>query len=131
MVFIALIDTRTKSLEALFAHARRPGREEDAHDLFEQVTSVADELDDNLDDYSHRHQDIRKALPKLLQATDRWATQLKTPPDNETYNVSRKLALEAIHDIHDAATKLLEHQKTWYLAHPPPKDDGTNRPPPQ
>jgi hypothetical protein len=131
MVFITLIDTRTKSLDNLFAHARRPGREEDTHDLLEQITAVADELDDNLDDYAHRHQDIRKALPKLLQATERWSTELKTPPDNAAYSVSRKLALEAIQDIRDTATKLIEDQKAWFIAHPPPKDGDTNRPPPQ
>jgi hypothetical protein len=131
MVFITLIDSRTKRLTDLYAHPRRPGREEDTHDLIEQVTSVADELDDNLDDYDHRHQDIRKSLPKLILATDRWATELKTPPDNEAYSVSRKLALEAIQDIRDTATKLMDDQKAWFLAHPPPKDGGNNRPPPQ
>src|SRR5271154_1095905 len=74
MVFIGFLDTRTKSLDSLFAHSRRPGREEDAHDLFEQITEISDELDDNLDDYAHRHQDIRKALPKLIQATERWSS---------------------------------------------------------
>jgi hypothetical protein len=123
MVFIALIDSRTKRLTDLYAHARRPGREEDTHDLLEQITAVADELDDNLDDYAHRHQDIRKALPKLLQTTERWSTELKTPPDNEAYSVSRKLALEAIQDIRDTATKLIEDQKTWFAAHPPAKEN--------
>jgi hypothetical protein len=122
-VFINFLDTRTKSLQNLFAHPRRPGREEDAHDLFEQITAIADELDDNLDDYAHRHQDIRKALPKLLQATERWSSELKTPPDNEAYNVSRKLALESINDIHETTTKLIEDQKAWFAAHPPPKEN--------
>lgn len=128
MVFIALIDSRTKRLQDLYAHARRPGREEDTHDLYEQVTNVADELDDNLDDYAHRHQDIRKSLPKLLQATERWATELKTPPDNEVYNVSRKLALESVNDIRDTVTKLIEDQKTWFAAHPPAKEPKENLP---
>ena len=123
MVFIAFLDTRTKSLDTLFAHSRRPGREEDAHDLFEQITQISDELDDNLDDYAHRHQDIRKALPKLIQATERWSTELKTPPDNEAYSVSRKLALESINDIRETATKLVEDQKAWFAAHPPPKEN--------
>jgi hypothetical protein len=131
MVFIALIDSRTKHVQDLFAHPRRPGREEDTHDLFEQITQIADELDDNLDDYAHRHQDIRKALPKLIQATERWSSELKAPPDNEAYSVSRKLALESLNDIHETATKLIDDQKAWFLAHPPPKDGDTNRPPPQ
>jgi hypothetical protein len=122
-VFINFLDTRTKSIQDLFAHPRRPGREEDAHDLFEQITEIADELDDNLDDYAHRHQDIRKALPKLLQASERWSTELKTPPDNEAYSVSRKLALESINDIRETVTKLIEDQKAWFAAHPHAKEN--------
>ena len=90
MVFMASSTAAPSTSQDLFAHPRRPGREEDAHDLFEQITAIADELDDNLDDYAPRHQDIRKALPKLIQATERWSSDLKTPPDNEAYNVSRK-----------------------------------------
>jgi hypothetical protein len=123
MVFIKLLDTRTKAIQDMYARPRRPGREQDTHDLYEQFTSIADELDDNLDDYGPHHRDIRKALPKLIEATDRWATIIKTPPDNETYNVSRKIALEAIRDIREAATQLVEEQKTWFAAHPPAKDD--------
>jgi len=122
LVFIKFLDTRSKSIQDLFNKPRRPGRSEDAHDLFEQFTAVADELDDNLDDYGPRHRDIRKALPKLLDATDRWASALKSAPDDEAYNVSRKLALESIRDIREAATTLVEEQKAWFLAHPPPKE---------
>jgi hypothetical protein len=123
LVFIKLLDTRSKIIQDLFAKPRRPGREQDTHDLIEQFTSVADELNDNLDDYGPRHRDIRKALPKLLEATERWATALKSPPSDEAYNVSRKLALESLRDIREAATKLVDEQKAWFLAHPPPKEN--------
>ncbi|MCU1321601.1 MAG: hypothetical protein JWM43_1250 [Acidobacteriaceae bacterium] len=121
LVFVKLLDSRSKAIQDLFAKPRRPGREQDTHDLFEQFTSVADELDDNLDDYGPRHRDIRKALPKLLAAIERWGTALKSPPEDEAYNVSRKLALESLRDIRETATKLVEEQKAWFLAHPPPK----------
>ena len=127
LIFIKLLDTRTKAIQDLFAHPRKPGREQDTHDLLEQFTSIADELDDNLDDYGPRHRDVRKALPKLVEATERWATAGKSPPDNETYNVSRKLALEAIRDIRESATQLLEDQKTWFAAHPPQKEDQNRK----
>ena len=123
MVFIQLLDDRNKAIQALFAHPRKPGREQDTHDLLEQFTAIADELDDNLDDYGPHHRDIRKALPKLLDATERWSSNLKSPPDNEAYSVSRKLALEAIRDIREEATRLVEDQKAWFIAHPPPKED--------
>jgi hypothetical protein len=122
LVFIKLLDIRTKAIQDLFAHPRKPGREQNTHDLLEQFTSIADELNDNLDDYGPNHRDIRKALPKLLDATERWSSNIKQPPENTTYDLSRKLALESIRDIREEATQLVEDQKTWFAAHPPPKE---------
>ena len=123
IVFIKFLDQRSKAVQELFAHPRKPGREEDTHDLLEQFTSIADELNDNLDDYGPHHRDIRRSLPKLVEATDRWATALKTPSDDPAYSVSRKLALESIRDIREEATQLIEDQRTWFAAHPPPKQN--------
>ena len=127
MVFIKLIDVRIKALQDMYSKPRRPGREEDTHDLLEQFSSLADELSDNLDDYGPRHRDIRKALPKLIEASERWATAIKSPPNNDAYNVSRKIALESVHDLRDQANELTEDQKTWFAAHPPPKEDKQSK----
>src|SRR5271168_5066568 len=124
LLFIKLLDTRNKAIEDLFAHPRKPGREQDTHDLLEQFTTIADELNDNLDDFGPNHRDIRKALPKLIDATERWASNIKQPPEDPAYNLSRKLALESIRDIREEATRLVEDQKTWFAAHPPPKDNS-------
>jgi hypothetical protein len=122
LVFIKLLDTRNKAIQELFAHPRKPGREEDTHDLLEQFTSIADELSDNLDDYGPHHRDIRKALPKLIEATERWSSNIKQPPADNAYDLSRKLALESIRDLREEATRLVDEQKAWFIAHPPPKD---------
>jgi len=124
IVFIKLIDTRISALRDLYAKPRRPGREQDTHDLLEQFSSLSDELSDNLDDYSLRHRDIRKALPKLIDAIERWGTAIKSPPDHDAYNVSRKIALESLRDLREQATTMVADQKTWFAAHPPPKDDN-------
>jgi len=123
LVFIKILDSRNKAIQDLVAKPRRPGREEDFHDLIEQFTAITDELNDNLDDYGPHHKDIRKSLPKLLEATERWASNMKALPEIERINVSRKLALESIRDVREEATKLVEDQKTWFLAHPPPKEN--------
>lgn len=125
-LFIKLLDERTRQIEDLYAHPRKPGREQDTHDLLEQFNSIANELEDNLDDYSTRHRDVRKSLPKLIDATERWSSAIKSPPDDEAYNVSRRLALEAIRDIHDDTNDLIAEQKSWFAAHPPPKEDKNN-----
>lgn len=126
LVFLKLLDSRDNAIQNLYAHPRKPGREQDTHNLLEEFTAIADELNDNLDDYGPRHRDIRKALPKLLAATDRWASHLKSPPDNEAYNVARKLALEAIRDLREEATELIEEQKTWFAAHPSKENQNSN-----
>jgi hypothetical protein len=123
MVFIKFLDARNKAIQDLFARPRKPGREQDTHNLMEQFTAIADELNDNLDDYGPHHRDIRKALPKLLDATERWSSNLKQPPQDPAYDLSRKLALEAIRDIREEATQMVEDQKTWFAAHPPAKEN--------
>ncbi len=119
--FVDFMNLRTSEINDLLSHARKPGREQDINELIQQFTSIADELADNLDDASQRHHDVRKALPKLLAATERWGTELKTPPDNSAYSITRKLAIETVSDLRDAATKLMEEQRVWFLAHPPEK----------
>ncbi len=118
VVFIKFLDARSKTIEELVAKPRRPGREDDLHDLFEQFNLIADELNDNLDDYGPRHRDIRKQLPKLLEATNRWGTALRSAPDSESYNLARKLALESVRDLREESTRLIEDQRTYFAAHP-------------
>jgi hypothetical protein len=122
LVFIKLLDSRNKRIQDLYAHPRKPGREQDTHDLLDQFTAIADELNDNLDDYGPHHKDLRKVLPKLIDATERWSSNIKQPPENPVYDLSRKLALESIRDIREEATHLVEDQKTWFAAHPPAKE---------
>ncbi len=117
-VFIKLLDARVKSIQDLVSKPRRPGREDDLHDLFEQFNSIADELNDNLDDYGPHHRDIRKQLPKLLEATDRWSTALRSAPESEMYNLARKLALESVRDVRQESTRLIEDQRAYFAAHP-------------
>ncbi len=124
LAFVGFLNQRTAEIDHLSAGRRKPGREEDIHDQMEQFTSIADDLEDNLEDYGTRHKDVRKALPKLIAALERWNTAIKSPPDHADYNVSRKLALETLTDLRETATHLIEDQKAWFLAHPPPKDDG-------
>jgi len=133
LVFVGFLDDRIKDIDRLTTGKRKPGREEDIHDRMQQFASIAEDLDDNLDDYSKHHRDLRKALPKLIAATDHWATVLKSPPNDDSYNVARALALEDLKDIHDAAIKLLAEQRIYFAAHPPDKEDNrslnSDRPP--
>ena len=126
LLFVKFLDLRSQEIHDLYAKPRTPGREQDTHDLLEQFTSIADELSDNLDDYGPRHADLRKALPKIVEASDRWSSTLKTPPDDPAYSVARKLALESIRDLRESTTELIAEQTTWFKAHPPAKQQNPN-----
>ena len=121
-VFIKLLDARAANIQALVAKPRRPGREDDLHDMLEQFASIVDELNDNLDDYGPRHRDLRKQLPKLMQATYRWATALRSPAESDAYKAARDIALEGVRDVHTETARLIEEQKVWFTAHPPTKE---------
>jgi hypothetical protein len=124
LLFAKFLDDRTQRIHDLYAHPRQPGRETDTRDLMEQFTSIVDELSDNLDDYGPRHADLRRALPKIISSADRWSTELKSPPEDETYSIARKLALESIRDLRESATQLTTEQDTWFKLHPPAKDSN-------
>ena len=116
--FAKFLDDRTHRIQDLLAKPRHAGRELDLHDLFSQVSDIADELNDNLDEYGPQHRDLRKALPKLTEAAERWQSTLRAAPPDDRYNVTRKLALAAVTDAHDAAEKLLPEQIAYFRDHP-------------
>jgi uncharacterized protein Yka (UPF0111/DUF47 family) len=119
--FVGFLNQRADRIEKLATGKRMPGREEDLHELMQQMNSILDDLADNLDEYGKYHRDVRKVLPKLVSAAERWATVLKTPAENQEYSVARKLALESLNDVHDEAAQMIAEQKAWFLAHPPNK----------
>ena len=119
LLFVNFLDLRTQELHDLYAHPRRPGREQDTHDLIAQFTSIADQLADNLDDYGPRRVNIRRALPKILAAIPRWSAALNALPEDDAYNLTRKLALESLRDLREDATQLAAGQAAWFKARSP------------
>jgi hypothetical protein len=117
-VFVKILDTRGKAIDDLLAKRKQPSTALELHDLMDQFGSIADELNDNLDDLGPKHRDVRKALPKLLLATERWSTTLRAPAEDSAYNVVRKIALDAVRDLHDAAAQMQTEQEAYFKAHP-------------
>ena len=120
-VFQEIINARVDRIQRVLADARAQGRAQDIHQSMEEIAGSVNELEDNIDEYAPAHKDLRKALPKLLTATDRWTSILKQPPENGQYNVTRQLALEAVADLKDVAAKLLPEQQKYFKEHPPSK----------
>ena len=118
MAFVKILDQREHEISDLLAKPRRPGFNQDMHDVIEQFESIADEFNDNLDEYSSKHRDIRKSLPKLVNAIERWQTTLRAPADDQAYNVVRKMALDSLKDMRDSATTMETEQAEYFKEHP-------------
>lgn len=118
-VFEQILDDREKRIDELLA--KRKGHTDfpsDMHDAIDQFASIADELNDNLDEYSQRHRDVRKALPKLIAATDRWSASLRAPAEDEAYAVVRKIALDNLKDTREIAQSMQTDLDAYFKAHP-------------
>jgi septal ring factor EnvC (AmiA/AmiB activator) len=118
MAFIKILNTREQEIEDLLAKPRRPGFNEDMHDLLDQFAAITDEFNDNLDEFQSKHRDIRKSLPKLVAAIERWQTTLRAPADANAYNVVRRMALDSLKDMHETATTMQTEQAEYFKAHP-------------
>ncbi len=117
-VFMKILDARAKAIEDVLAKRHTPDTPGDLHDLIDQFGGITDELNDNLDEYKPKHRDLRKVLPKLLLATERWSTTLRAPADDPAYKIVRKIALDAVRDVHDAAAAMQPEQEAYFKAHP-------------
>jgi len=90
----------------------------DMHDAIDQFGQIVDELNDNLDEYSRAHRDVRKALPKLLKVVDEWTATLNSAAPNDAYNVVRKIALDNLKDTREIAGQLQTDLDAYFKAHP-------------
>jgi chromosome segregation ATPase len=113
-----ILDSRSQRLDALLKARRHVSFEEDLHDLLDQISGIADELNDNLDEYREQHRDVRKALPKLLEELDRWSRSLQASPEEPEDKVIRKLALDSVEDVRVQVKELGPMLEEYFKAHP-------------
>ena len=116
--YAKILDAREHRLDELLAKPRRPGFVEEMHDALEQFGAIADELNDNLDEYGARHRDVRKALPKLIEDTERWATALRAAGDDQGYKVVRRTALDNVKDMQETAGEMRTQLADYFKEHP-------------
>jgi hypothetical protein len=116
--YIQILDDRQRWIDELVHGRRRVSTGADLHDALDQFAQIADELNDNLDQYGQKHRDIRKALPKLVEATERWSTSLRAAGEDDQYNVVRRIALDAVKDTRQIADQMKPEQEAYFKEHP-------------
>ena len=113
-----ILDTRSARVDALLKGRRHVSFEQDLHELLDQFSAIADELNDNLDEYRASHRDIRQALPKLEGELDRWSKALEATPQNPGDKVIRKLAVDAVEDVRQQVKEMRPELEAYFTAHP-------------
>jgi len=115
-VYLKFIDERITSIKSLVAITRGVPEDRPAqiHNLMDEFTRLVDELQDNLDGYADHHDDIRKALSRVLEADAEWQNALNSLPPNPKYDFMRKTAIDAAAGMQDDSKKMLSEQEQYF-----------------
>lgn len=92
------------------------------HDLLEDLSSLVDEVGDNLDSFARRRDDIRKPLHEVVQMNDDFQLKLralqeqakdpKNAKEAEQYQFALDDAVDSVNADADAARDILDRQNT-------------------
>jgi len=95
------------------------GRGKQVHDLLEDFTALIDELDDNIDEYTEKKSDIRKALKDVIEADTNFQLKLRTLKEQKAtakefaeYNFVLQNAGEAVNSSLDNSRQALQELET-------------------
>ena len=116
-LFTKFLEERAGKIKDLTGRPRSAQRVLKLDDTLQDFTLLMDETGSNLDQYSDRHSDIRKALKVLTEATPRWLNILRVLPGENGFDLSRKEAIESGEELADQATRLLHEQNDYFATH--------------
>ena len=124
-LYTKFLDDRAETIRGLTSRAKSSARATRLDNELRDFTALMDELGSNLDTYSDRHSDIRKALKELSEAPPRWLGILRALPPERGFDLTRKEAIESTDDLADQAKRLLTEQEAYFKEHK--KQSGQER----
>ena len=120
-LYVKFLDDYSDAIKGLTPRAHSQARVRRLNDELENFTALMDELGDNLDVYSERRADIRKALRGLNEGVSGWQAVLHGLPSEPGFELSLKDALESVGDLSDQAKQITSDQEAYFKAHPDEK----------
>jgi hypothetical protein len=116
-LYAKFLNEHAAVIKGLASRAKSAARARRLDDELQDFTALMDELGSNLDVFSERHADIRKALKPLNEAIPRWLGMLRALAGETGFDLSRKEAIESGQDLADQATRLLTEQTEYFKLH--------------
>jgi len=125
-LYTKFLEERAARIKDLSTRPKSAQRVLKLDDALQDFTALMDEAGSNLDQYSDRHSDIRKALKPLSEEVPRWVNILRTLPGESGFDLSRKEAIESGEELADQATRLLKEQADYFATHKDEKGQERN-----
>jgi hypothetical protein len=116
-LYTKFLNEHADTIKSLTNRAKSPARGRRLDDELQNLTALMDELGSNLDVFSDRHADIRKALKPLNEAAPRWLGTLRALAGEPGFDLARKEAIESGEDLTDQAKRLLTEQTEYFDLH--------------
>jgi hypothetical protein len=116
-LYAKFLDEHAEAIKGLTARAKSAARAKRIDDELQQMTALMDEFGSNLDVYSDRHADIRKALKPLPDAAEHWLGILRALPGEPTFDLARKEAIESGDDLNEQVKRLVTEQTDYFNLH--------------
>ena len=116
-LYTKFLDEHAEVIKGLTKRALSNARSRRLDDELQDFTALMDELGSNLDVYSVRKADIRKALKPLTEATQRWLGILRSLAGEQGFDLERKEAIESCDDLAEQAKRLLQEQTDYFNLH--------------
>jgi hypothetical protein len=116
-LYTKFLNEHADTIKSLTGRSKSATRGKRLDEELQDFTALMDELGSNLDVYSDRHADIRKALKPLADASEHWLGILRALPGEPSFDLARKEAIESGQDLADEAKRLLTEQTEYFNLH--------------
>lgn len=116
-LYTKFLNEHADTIKSLTNRGKSGSRVQRLDGELQDLTALMDELGSNLDVFSDRKADIRKALKPLSEDTQRWLGILRALPGEPGFDLARKEAIESGEDLADQAKRLLAEQTEYFNLH--------------
>src|SRR5258707_428753 len=137
-LYVDFARARLDKLQQARANATATDREQQTRDALQDFLDVYDELDTNVDTFSDRRDDLRKALKPVIEADTEFGSKLRafrssltsTPKEAESYAFLLSTALETVDSAAKDHRDLLAEQEEAFR-HKKKQGHGDDSKPPE
>ncbi|MGH9604633.1 MAG: hypothetical protein ACRD3N_02920 [Terracidiphilus sp.] len=116
-LYTKFLDEHADAIKNLAKRPPSPARSAHLSDDLEDFADLMDELGSNLDMYSDRKADIRKAMKPLNESIQKWQAMLHGLADDQSYDLSRTDAIDSCSDLADQSKQLAKDQEAYFKEH--------------